>query len=83
MTDYPPLPFKGSDLPLNERYDAVVKEFNDRLIDRTQGLLATASKHRKGRSAASFRAGWEQGVAYAKYLRDENLEQSLQQHLDQ
>lgn len=74
-------------LALKAKYEALLAEneenarvFNERLVDRTTGMLDSLAKPRL--SAASFRAGWEQGFTYAKYLKDENLEQALQQHLN-
>lgn len=63
------------------RYEATIKELNERLIDRTQGLLATASKPRL--SAKSFRAGWEAAMNHHSIPSAPELEQALQKHLEQ
>jgi len=63
-------------------HEAIVAELNNRLIDRTQGLLAIASKHRRGRSATSFRAGWEAAMNHHSIPSAPGLEQALQQHLE-
>ena len=64
---------------LQAKHEAVVKEFNERLVDRTTGMLDSLAKPRL--SAASFRAGWEASMDFASGGTS-NLEQSLQQHLD-
>jgi len=67
------------------RHEATIKEFNERLIDRTQGLLAAASKPRL--SAKSFREGFVAGMnkmeaAVRNIPNVPDLEQALQLHLN-
>lgn len=64
---------------LQTKHEAVVKELNERLVDRTTGMLDSLAKPRL--SAASFRAGWEASMDFATGGIS-NLEQALQQHLD-
>lgn len=62
------------------RHEATIKELNERLIERTQGLLATASKPRL--SAKSFREGFVAGMNFCASPNNPGLEQALQLHLN-
>lgn len=64
---------------LQAKHEAVVKELNDRLIDRTTGMPDSLAKPRL--SAASFRAGWEASMDFATGGTS-NLEQALREHLE-
>jgi hypothetical protein len=64
-----------------EKYQADMDMMNQRLIDRTQGLLHTASRARLAPSAPSFRAGWEARSNWA-WPDAGNLEQELQEHMN-
>lgn len=56
---------------------------NQRLEERTQGMLASLARARYAPSAASFRAGWEAAMDYHGIPNRPWLEEALQKHMEQ
>lgn len=60
----------------------VVAMLNERLEERTQGMLDSLARARYAPSAMSFRAGWEAAMDYHNIPNRPWLEEALQKHLN-
>ena len=72
---------KDDNVAIKEAYHSDIAMMNERLEERTQGMLSQLEAARHLPSAKSFRAGWEAG-SNSRFIGSPKLEEALREHME-